>query len=71
MNRASTASVLSSSIAHELNQPLAAILSNTEAAQMLLKVEPPDLAQINEILSDIVRDERTHPTKTPAIALTA
>jgi hypothetical protein len=50
---------------------LAAILSNTEAAQMLLKVEPPDLAQINEILSDIVRDERTHPTKTPAIALTA
>jgi signal transduction histidine kinase/ABC-type uncharacterized transport system substrate-binding protein len=58
LNRASTASVLSSSIAHELNQPLGAILSNTEAAQMLLKVEPPDLAQINEILADIVRDEQ-------------
>jgi signal transduction histidine kinase/ABC-type uncharacterized transport system substrate-binding protein len=58
LNRASTASVLSSSIAHELNQPLGAILSNTEAAQMLLKVDPPDLAQISEILSDIVRDEQ-------------
>jgi signal transduction histidine kinase len=50
--------VLSSSIAHELNQPLGAILSNTEAAQMLLKTSPPDLTQIGEILSDIVRDEQ-------------
>jgi signal transduction histidine kinase len=58
MNRVSTANVLSSSIAHELNQPLGAILSNTEAAQLLLKAESPDLAQINEILSDIVRDEQ-------------
>jgi signal transduction histidine kinase len=57
LNRVTTASVLSSSIAHELNQPLGAILSNTEAAQMLLKVHPPDLAKINDILSDIVRDE--------------
>jgi signal transduction histidine kinase/ABC-type uncharacterized transport system substrate-binding protein len=58
LNRVTTANVLSSSIAHELNQPLGAILSNTEAAQMLLKVNPPDLAQIGEILSDIVRDEQ-------------
>jgi signal transduction histidine kinase len=58
LNRVSTANVLSSSIAHELNQPLGAILSNTEAAQMLLKADPPDIAQINEILSDIVRDEQ-------------
>lgn len=58
MNRVSTANVLSSSIAHELNQPLGAILSNTEAAQMLLKAQHPDLAQIGEILSDIVRDEQ-------------
>jgi C4-dicarboxylate-specific signal transduction histidine kinase len=49
LNRVTTANVLSSSIAHELNQPLGAILSNTEAAQMLLKVDPPDLAQIGEI----------------------
>jgi signal transduction histidine kinase len=58
LNRVTTANVLSSSIAHELNQPLGAILSNTEAAQMLLKGDPPDLCQIGEILSDIVRDEQ-------------
>jgi signal transduction histidine kinase len=58
LNRVTTANVLSSSIAHELNQPLGAILSNTEAAQILLKASPPDLAQIGEILSDIIRDEQ-------------
>jgi signal transduction histidine kinase/ABC-type uncharacterized transport system substrate-binding protein len=58
LNRVTTANVLSSSLAHELNQPLGAILSNTEAAQMLLKTSPPDLIQIGEILSDIVRDEQ-------------
>jgi signal transduction histidine kinase len=58
LNRVTTANVLSSSIAHELNQPLGAILSNTEAAQMLLKASPPDLTQIGEILSDIIRDEQ-------------
>jgi len=58
LNRVTTANVLSSSIAHELNQPLGAILSNTEAAQILLKANPPDLGQIGEILSDIVRDEQ-------------
>jgi signal transduction histidine kinase len=58
LNRVVTANVLSSSIAHELNQPLGAILSNTEAAQILLKSDPPDLVQIDEILSDIVRDEQ-------------
>ena len=58
LNRVTSASVLSSSIAHELNQPLGAILSNTEAAQMLLDANPPDLAQVREILSDIVRDEQ-------------
>ena len=58
LNRVTTASVLSSSIAHELNQPLGAILSNTEAAQVLLKANPPDVAQLGEILSDIVRDEQ-------------
>ena len=58
LNRVTTANVLSSSIAHELNQPLGAILSNTEAAQILLKASPPDLTQIGEILSDIIRDEQ-------------
>lgn len=58
LNRVATAGALSSSIAHELNQPLGAILSNTEAAQTLLKADPPDLGQIGEILADIVRDDQ-------------
>lgn len=58
LNRVATAGALSSSIAHELNQPLGAILSNTEAAQTLLKADPPDLRQIGEILADIVRDDQ-------------
>jgi signal transduction histidine kinase/ABC-type uncharacterized transport system substrate-binding protein len=58
LNRVTTANVLSSSVAHELNQPLGAILSNTEAAQILLKASPPDLVQIGEILSDIIRDDQ-------------
>jgi signal transduction histidine kinase len=58
LNRVTTANVLSSSIAHELSQPLGAILSNTEAAQILIRANPPDMAQLGEILSDIVRDER-------------
>jgi signal transduction histidine kinase len=58
LNRVVTANVLSSSIAHELNQPLGAILSNTEAAQIMLRASPPDLIQIGEILSDIIRDEQ-------------
>ncbi|NOJ40000.1 sensor histidine kinase [Bradyrhizobium australiense] len=58
LNRVATASVLSSSIAHEINQPLGAILNNTEAAQIMIKANPPDLAQVGEILSDIIRDEQ-------------
>ncbi|WOH74042.1 sensor histidine kinase [Bradyrhizobium sp. NDS-1] len=58
LNRVTTASVLSSAIAHELYQPLGAILSNAEAAQMLIKAHPLDVAQLGEILSDIVRDEQ-------------
>lgn len=58
LNRVATATVLSSSIAHELNQPLGAILINTETARQLLRAVPPDLSQIGEILSDIARDDQ-------------
>lgn len=47
-------SELSSSLAHELNQPLAIILSNAQAAQRLISQENPDLGELGEILSDIV-----------------
>ena len=58
MDRAMTASALSVSIAHEINQPLGAILSNAEAAELLLAQKSPDLEQIKEILADIRKDDR-------------
>jgi two-component system, LuxR family, sensor kinase FixL len=48
---------LSSAIAHELRQPLTAILSNVQAAQMILKKSNPDLQELREILVDIDRDD--------------
>jgi C4-dicarboxylate-specific signal transduction histidine kinase len=49
---------LTGSLAHELNQPLAAILSNAQAASRLLNGKSPDLAQIRECLTDIVADDK-------------
>jgi len=50
---------LSASLAHELNQPLTAILSNAQAAQRFLAMDDPDLVELREILADIVaEDER-------------
>ena len=58
LNRTAAAGVLSASFAHELNQPLGAILSNAETAEALLSANPPDLDQIREILADIRRDDQ-------------
>jgi signal transduction histidine kinase len=58
VNRQATAGELSSSIAHELNQPLGSILANAETAEMMLKSERPDLEEIREILADIKRDDQ-------------
>jgi PAS domain S-box-containing protein len=49
---------LSGSLAHELNQPLTAILSNAQAAQRLLAHGQPDTALLREILQDIVAEDR-------------
>jgi signal transduction histidine kinase len=57
VNRQATAGELSSSIAHELNQPLGAILTNAETAELMLESESPDLSEIKEILADIRRDD--------------
>jgi signal transduction histidine kinase len=57
MDRAASAGALSASIAHELNQPLGAILSNAEAAEMLLSGKIPDVDQVMDILADIRRDD--------------
>ena len=45
---------MSSSIAHELNQPLTAILSNAEAAESLLDADPPEASELRETIGAIV-----------------
>jgi signal transduction histidine kinase len=56
--RVSTLSELSGSLAHELNQPLGAILRNAEAARILLQRDQPDLVELREIVADIHSDDR-------------
>jgi len=48
---------LTASLAHELNQPLGAILNNAKAVRRLLSAKAPDLSEINEALEDIIRDD--------------
>jgi PAS domain S-box-containing protein len=48
---------LSSAMAHELKQPLTAILSNAQAAQFLLARDEIDVQQLRDILSEIVADD--------------
>jgi len=58
LHRVASMSELAASIAHELNQPLHAILSNAQAAQRLLQKSPPDVERALEALVDIVDDDR-------------
>ncbi len=58
VNRFSTAGELTASIAHEINQPLGAILTNAETAKAILKSPNPDIAELNEIVDDILQDDR-------------
>jgi signal transduction histidine kinase len=58
VNRYSAAGELTTSIAHELNQPLGAILTNTETAELMLKGSSPNLDEVGEILADIRRDDQ-------------
>ena len=48
---------LSGSIAHEINQPLTAILSNAQAALHLLEQKSPDLKDIRDALEEIVHED--------------
>ncbi len=56
VTRLSTMGELAASLAHELNQPLTAILSNAQAAQRFLGASPPNLTEVGEILKDVVQD---------------
>jgi two-component system sensor kinase FixL len=57
LSRVAMLGELSGSLAHELNQPLAAILSNAQAAQRYLAQSPPRVDQLGDILSDIVKSD--------------
>ena len=58
IGRVSTIGELTASLAHELTQPLTAILHNAQAAQRTLKAGAVNLEEIREILADIVDDDR-------------
>jgi signal transduction histidine kinase len=57
MNRRAVASEMSATIAHELSQPLTAILSNAEVAHHLLGEKTLDPKKIQEIVSDIIEED--------------
>jgi C4-dicarboxylate-specific signal transduction histidine kinase len=57
-SKAATIAELSASIAHQLNQPLMAALGNAQAAKHWLAANPPDLAETNASIEQILRDIR-------------
>jgi PAS domain S-box-containing protein len=58
LTRVAIVGELSGALAHELNQPLAAILSNAQAARRLLARDPVDLEEVGSILGDIASDDK-------------
>ena len=55
-NRLTTMGQLTASIAHEVNQPIAAARNNASSGLRFLDREPPDLAEVREALACIVND---------------
>ena len=58
IGRVSALGEMAASLAHELNQPLTAILANAQAAERLLAAGVVNLEEIREILKDIVDDDK-------------
>jgi signal transduction histidine kinase/ABC-type uncharacterized transport system substrate-binding protein len=56
--RVSLLGQLSSALAHELSQPLGAILRNAEAAEIMLQQAAPDIEELRAIVDDILRDDQ-------------
>jgi C4-dicarboxylate-specific signal transduction histidine kinase len=55
-NRVTAMGQLTASIAHEVNQPIAATVTNAQAALRWLRAQPPDLGEVFDSLSRIVED---------------
>ena len=58
VGRVATVGELTASLAHELNQPLTAILANAPTARRLLESDTADLTELRAIVSDIVDDDK-------------
>lgn len=58
LSRVALLAELSGSLAHELNQPLTAILSNAQAGARFLARDPPDLDEVRESLRNIVESDK-------------
>jgi PAS domain S-box-containing protein len=58
-SKIATVAELSASVAHELNQPLMAVLGNAQAAKRWLAANPPNLSETNASIERILRDIRS------------
>lgn len=58
ISRITTGGQLAASLAHELNQPLGAIVCNVQAVNQILAQAPSDLAEVRDALKDIEADSR-------------
>lgn len=56
-SRVTTMGELAGAIAHEINQPLCAIMSNAQAARRYLDALNPDVEEVKEILDDIAKED--------------
>jgi PAS domain S-box-containing protein len=55
--RAASLGEMAGALAHELNQPLAAVLTNAQTALSMLNAESPDIEEVRGALADIVADD--------------
>ncbi|WP_028630073.1 AAA family ATPase [Metapseudomonas resinovorans] len=55
-NRVATMGQLAASIAHEVNQPIAATVTNAHAAQRWLGAQPPNVDEVGQVLARIIKD---------------
>jgi C4-dicarboxylate-specific signal transduction histidine kinase len=58
LSRVAMLGELSGALAHELQQPLTAILCNVQAAQLLVAKDPPELGELNEILEEMADEDK-------------
>src|SRR5258706_9509681 len=55
-NRMATMGQLTASIAHEVNQPITAAVTNAQAALRWMSAEPPDFGEVSEALAGIIKE---------------